>query len=263
MKKFICILLSIILTIILMILSINIGIHDMLIKTFSNSIVKEEINNVIDNIKIDNVNEEKISEIKEKIKNNKDIENMISKYFEAIINNENIDIAYDINNILEENKDVLKEYGYTEENIDNLKEEIQNSNINQTYNEIKNNINNDTDNKITVILNIYNFLKSNTLRYILLISSILICIVIALVQKSISKMLLYISLPLLISGILLTFGLVNIIGLVSTYITNNTSATALNINTSLFKTVGYTYIIIGIILTIIYIVIKKAKKKSL
>ena len=147
MKKFLCILISDIVAIMLVLLAINLTIKDILVDTISEIIIKREISDMVTDIiyrECPDINSVDIMKIDEVIQNSSEVKDITDKYFSNIMGaiNENdddyLDIDDELENLIENNRDKLEDFGLSDDKIDKISKDISSSNIvSETYEIVK------------------------------------------------------------------------------------------------------------------------------
>lgn len=246
MKKFLAILLKILLPILLILVTMSFIIENIAVKTISNDIVTKRIEGYMLDEIINKVDDDKLFEIAEKIENSKYIEKITQKYLDVISSNssntnyENIDITEEINLILE--KDLENE----------LPEDIKNNVINymsEKSAELQSRLEIGLEEPVIEILNIYSVYTSFAFRISLIILCIIDIIGLILLEKYNS--LKSIQIAILITAIL-TICLFIAIKLLSPYIEQRLSGGWIdNINLNLMIGFIIVEIVIGLILFIV------------
>ncbi len=272
MKKFIRGFIIFILTILLIILLTGLGvilsIKNIVIDA-ADSVVKNEIStnivNTIENTTKIELPDNIVNEIEEVIKDNQEIKNVVASsldMFVEIISNENsdaqINITKNLESIIDSGINILNENGIKIDN--NTKQELfkvlSNKEVNNIITEVSKDIRNEMDEDTKLIIKIYNFITSNTLRLIIIGAIITSLLFIALLKKSSYSWLSNFAISSLISGL--------IVGIILPYLIKAliTQEPQITISTNSLNTYGYTLIVLSIISIIINIIISKLVKKK-
>ncbi len=266
MKTFLRGIITIFITILLIGLGVIISLKGMLIDT-TDSIVKQELtNNIVD--VIETTTDEKLSEevknkVEDTITNNKEITKIIDTSWDKIIeilSDENAEITIDVNkelsSIIDDGEKILNDHGITitESDKEELLSTVSSEEINNVVNEMASEIRSDMTSETKMVLDIYNFLTSSTLKIAIIAVVIVGLLLIALLKKSYYGWLSNFATASIISG--------GVVGIIFKFLINSIFASLeaesnITISTSSLSTYGYTLIILGIIAIIINIVLSK------
>lgn len=279
MKKFICGLITILLVLVICLLAVGLKLKIVCVNTINDSIVKKEISSkALDSISsvLPNIDYDTLQEVELSIQNDESTKRITEKYYDeiinSIVNNTDIDVpdtSDEIKKIIDDNKDVLKKHGV--ELTDTQEDEIANSlakngTINTVYKKVTTNLKNNLTDDQKEAIGMYSTITSKEFRNTLIIISIIFILLIALIKKSIYKWMINLSVALILSGILLSFVLEQVVNNLSSTITNKLFGKATSINVNPITAFGYKYLLIGIIFLLIYIVINiltnKKRKQS-
>ena len=99
---------------------------------------------------------------------------------------EDLDISKELENIINNSEDVLKEYGITisEEDKKELLNEVSGEEINKTFNESVMEFKKEMTSEDKTILNIFSFITSTSFKLMLIGGVIVLLVLIALLKKS-------------------------------------------------------------------------------
>lgn len=271
MRKFFSVLFSIIIFVLLITLSINLSIKELVIDTINDSLVKREVSDFVTDAiyqEYPNISTNDLEKIENFINESDEVHDITNKYFEGIMksinNGDNYvpDIDDDLNSLIENNRDTLEEIGINDSDIDKISHEIiDNDRISEIYQVVSDNVSNNLTKEQELVIDIYNFIGSNNLRYGLIVGIFVSIILILLLDKSIMKSCFKVGISSLIAGLFVKFGIIWVIDLISWEVTNDVLGRTTSIETNFLSLIGYLYIAIGIGLIIISMIIKKMSSK--
>ncbi len=268
MKKLLISLLTIFITIGLILLGISLNLK----RTISNvtsTIIKEEVTNTMTTYLENNtsVDKEEIKKGVDKVLNSNDtLKKTIDNYYDEIINvlgnkdAKEINVASELETLIDNSEEILKEYGVTisKQDKEKLMEIVSNDEINKTVNEAIKEIKSDMPKEVTEVINILNFISGTTFKIILISVIILFLVVIALLKKSTYKWLINFGIASIITGLLYSFVLPNLMDIITKSLNDNIS-----ISLSSMVNYGYIVLILGVIAVILNIVLNKIFNKEL
>lgn len=272
MKKFLCILINDIVAIMLVLLAINLTIKDILVDTISEIIIKREISDMVTDIiyrECPDINSVDIMKIDEVIQNSSEVKDITDKYFSNIMGaiNENdddyLDIDDELENLIENNRDKLEDFGLSDDKIDKISKDISSSNrVSETYEIVKDNVRYNLTDEQKRIVNIYNILNSNSLRYGLIIGIVLGIIIIGGLSLKKFSFIIYTGISSFIAGLFVRFGVINIIKMFAWEVTNKVLGRTSDIYLDSLCNISRCYIVIGVLLIIIYLILRKISNRK-
>ena len=266
MKKFICGLLTVLLIILFSTLIFSLNFKKVVVNTISNVVVKEEIvssiNDVISSFD-DKVNDEVLEKVEDNIKQSEAIDEVTEDIFDEVMgylnNGDEIVIANidgELEKLIDENKDTLKDYGIeiTEEDkqeiIDSIAlDDLINEKIEEEVMIVKDNMSSEE----LFVLNIYNVLTSSTLQIGMIIGIIAIIVIIALIKKRLYKWMINVGIALCCVGIVNVIFMPIVVNLIRGVITIDIDGIVTN---------GYIALGIGILLIVVHLLLNKFIKKK-
>lgn len=263
MKKFICGLLTVLLIILFSTLIFSFNFKNVVVNTISNGVVKKEIVDSIDDVVShldDVIDDDAIVKIEENIKQSEVIDQVTENIFDEVIGYLNdgkdiniVNIDGELEKLIDENRDTLAQYGIEltekdkQEIIDSIAiDDVINDKIEEEVMTVKENMSSEE----LFILNIYNVLTSSILQIGLIIGIVVDIILIALIKKSLYKWIFNVGIALICVGIINAVWIPLVVNLIRGTI---------NIDIGGIVTSGYIGLGIGILLIVIYNVIKKIK----
>lgn len=267
MKKFICGLLTVLLIILFSTLIFSFNFKNVVVNTISSMVVKKEIASNINDIimGIYDTNDVLVLEtIEERVNDSKVVDDITEKYFDQFINYVNNDgqvnitnIDSDIERLIDENKDALVEYGI--EITDEDKQEIINSfdlddRINDEIEEVMISVKNEMTGEERLVIDIYNVLTSSILQIGIIVGIVVDIILIALIKKSLYKWIFNVGIALICVGVVSAVLMPLVVNIIRGFISVD-----ITIDISGIVTSGYIGLGIGILLIVVYNVIKKIK----
>jgi len=271
MKKFLYIIITLIMTISLTLFGISYKIKNICVDTISDSMIKKEISDkVLDYIYelIPTMSIDDMSKIDNNIQESDATKDIAYKFYDSLIdsikNNTSVktpDIKNDVKKLIDDNMNIINNYNIK---IDSEMEEkiIDNIDITSLYENDANNIKNSlTDEQLSAV-KIYITISSSTFSIVTIIISLISIGLIAFISKSKYDWMKYSQLSLIISGSLLSFILGLLVNEVSPSVTNKLLGRTATINIQSIINVGYIYLVLGIILIIIYNITYNKKKAN-
>ena len=267
MKKFICGLLTVLLIILSSTLIFSFNFKKIVVNTISNGIVKKEIIDSIDEVvsNFDEVNYDNvINEIKDNIENSEVIDNVTLDIFDEVMGylNDGDDISIvniddEIEKIIDENSDILQEHGIeiTEEDkqeiIDSvIIDDFVNDKIEEEIISVKDNMSSEE----LFVLTIYDVLTSSVLQVGLMVGILLLIFIIGLIKRSFYKWMINVGIALTCVGIVDVIFMPFVVNLLLSL-----SNMDIVIDIGGIVTSGYIALGVGIVLIIVYNVIKRIK----
>ena len=265
-KKFICGLLTVLLIILFSTLIFSLNFKKVVVNTISSVVVKEEIvssiNDVVSSFD-DKVNDEVLEKVEDNIKQSEAIDEVTEDIFDEVMgylnNGDEIVIANidsELEKLIDENKDTLKDYGIEiteddkQEIIDSIAlDDLINEKIEEEVMIVKDNMSSEE----LFVLNIYNVLTSSTLQIAMVIGIIAITVIIALIKKSLYKWMINVGIALCLVGIINIIGMSMVVNLLSDIISIDIGGIVTN---------GYIALGIGILLIVIHVLLNKFIKKK-
>lgn len=266
MRKVFLVLVSVLFLIVLIVFSVNLCAKDVVIDTISESLVQGKISDMVTNYFYEGNSEIDLQELEDVvaiIDNSEEIKEITNLYLDGILesysgkNEDNIDVSSHIENLLENNRERFRGCGIDDSQIDYAIENIHMDSVNGVYQYVIDNVKMGMTDKQEKVIDVYNFLTSNYVRYVL-VGLIAVCVVaIGLLCLDWYCFMVYSGVVCVIAGIFVRFVFEMILSKVSYYITNDVIGRSSGIVGDSFKIVGYTYIIIGLVLMIGYVLGRK------
>lgn len=252
---------------------ISLNIKEVLTNTVSDTVVTEVITSKVINTfenNLDKIDSKDLEKIEEVISNNEDLKEVSKKLIDStilyLIEEESIEdftVKESISDIIKKNKKTLEEttgYKIKDSDIENIITDIDDRlDINQIYQEQVTKIKAELTTEQQLALRLYNTLTSKQFKIIMLAIMAICLSLIAILKKSFYKWITNLTTALIVSGTLVMIfsGLINLI--VNYAIT--TTSLNIKINSNQMLEIGLISLISGIIIIIIYQVIKKILQK--
>ena len=216
MKRFLLVLLSFLISVIILALCVSYGIKSVVVNIISDNIIKGEItSNVIEEIKdtYSNVSYDLLEEIEINTKNSDEVNKITQKYLDGILDSlsgkgeiEVPNTKEELLTIIEDNEKILEENGidFTNEQKDHITSELVESGvIDEVYkklsDELKDNMSDDEEKLVST----YVFIQSNTFRMLCFSSIFILLLIIALLKRSFYRWSVNLGISLVISGLLI------------------------------------------------------------
>ena len=264
MKKVISYICMILLSVLILCLILSFAIKDSILKTLSDSFVKQEISSYILDQVIDKLDNNFISRLGDDIKESPYIQNITDKFLDDIYlklkNNKSdeifdidLDIENEINNIIDEE---FSSFSY--EFREFLKSELAKIDFDKISDDVIEYFTSEYKEEITSILKIYDIICSTNFKIIVLIVILILVLILIFINKF--ETIKYILMSTFISFILL-FLLVLGINIYVKKLTNMYPGRTITINIDLFIISIVLLSFITILLFLIYFIPKKINKK--
>lgn len=272
MKKFLIGLLMIIMTLAFIALGISFTVEKTITENIG-AVIKEEITKeIVKEVAIKtNVDKEEVKKgLTKVLEKNKDLqktlEGSLDKAMDILSGKdvEDLDISKELENIINNSEDVLKEYGITitKEEKQELLDMVNSEEINQEFQNVVKEVQEEIPASAKTAIDAFNFLRSATFKSILIVSIVVILLCIALLKKSYYKWLGNLSEATIVSGIFYSIVVPLFINVV-----NSDIASEHNIMLSSASMNRYGYVLLGIgivslILTIVFSKILNQPKET-
>lgn len=268
MKKFFSVLFSIVIVISLILLAINMSIQDMAIDTIHDSLVKKKISNTITDVIIErypNIDVSDLEGLNNTIQNSPEAREITEKYFDDIIkeitsgeSTISVVIETDLENLIDNHKEELSSYGIDLEELDAIKEEVlQDNNMNEIYEIVREQLPTTLTKEQQMVIDVYQILHSKVLQYSLFGILAVSVLAIILINWSSKVSLKYLSVSTFLSGIIVQVGLIGGIKWIQWQLTNHILGRTTDIHYSSLSYIGLSYLGIGLLLFVVFIVLKK------
>ena len=270
MKKFVCFIITVLISVAICLLCISLSLKEIVINTLSKQVVKSEITNkVIETLKdkYNNIDYDTLDEIETNIGNSQSINKITEKYFEnitdSIVDNKDVklpDTKEEILNIINENQYILTEKGI---NITNeqkniiASELIDNNVIDKLYQKVAGSIKDNMSKEEIMVVNVYDKITKPSFRWIMVSIIIVSTLIIALIKRTYYRWTYNLGVSFAISAIILSFLSPTILDMFSLEITNKIIGNPSEININSLINLGYVCFALCALLIIIYIVINK------
>lgn len=267
MRKFITIILTLLITFFTCILCFSFCVKDMIIDTLKKDVVKKEISSiVIDAIEKnhDNINYEVMNEIETNVRNSYEMTIITEKYLDGIVKSimEDEEIIVpsttdDIINLINENESVLAEAGVEITSLDKDKISdflISDGRLDRVYKNVVRQIRNSLSNKEVMLVNVYDKITTNTFRWMVLSIIILIILIIALIKKSYYRWLYDLGVSFVLSGIILALVIPLLSGFISKIISDKIIMASIKINFNPLINTGYLCFVLCALSIVIYLI---------
>lgn len=267
MKKFITIILTLLITFFTCVLCFSFCVKDMIIDTLAKDVVKKEISSiVIDAIEKnhDNINYEVMNEIETNVGNSYEMTIITEKYLdgivESIMEDEEIIVPSttdDIINLINENESVLAEAGVEITSLDKDKISdflISDGRLDKVYKNVVRQMKNNLSNKEVMLVNVYDKINTNTFRWMVLSIIILIILIIALIKKSYYRWLYDLGVSFALSGIILALAIPLLSGFISKIISDKIIMASIKINFNPLINTGYLCFVLCALSIVIYLI---------
>lgn len=267
MRKFITIILILLITFFTCVLCFSFCVKDMIIDTLAKDVVKNEISSiVIDAIEKnhDNINYEVMNEIETNVGNSYEMTIITEKYLDGIVKSimEDEEIIVpsttdDIINLINENESVLAEAGveitsfYKDKISDFL---ISDGRLDKVYKNVVRQMKNNLSNKEIMLVNVYDKITTNTFRWMVLSIIILIILIIALIKKSYYRWLYNLGVSFVLSGIILALVIPLLSGFISKIISDKIIMASIKINFNPLINTGYLCFVLCALSIVIYLI---------
>lgn len=271
MKKFVSVVLAIIMVGLVVLLCINISIKSMAAKTVSNAVVANETTDQIQQViteNFPNVTDDQIQQIQEVISTSSSInsfaDDLLNQITEATLNGEQVDTASIMNQLSQvfvDNVDQIEQVidqDITDEQIQIVQERLtdQNGALQTKINEVVDSVQNGST-STTEFLQTYQTVSSMAVRIGCIIGIIVCIVLIGLLNRSLYDWSIYAGVAAIVSAI--------IIGLFAPLVVNAIEFTiglrvlnmSIDIPVSMLRVEGIVLGVIGIILIIAYIILSR------
>lgn len=267
MKRFFCIILTFIISILICLLCLSYGIKDTCINTISNVIVKREITSkIILSVKevYPDASFEALGNIENAIGNNASINELTTKFFDEIINSivkeEDVkvpDTKEELLSLIRDNEAILKSYGVevSEEQKNKVINDIVESNVvNEVYEKVttivKKNL---SDNQKTAV-HLYQIVTSNNFRILIIFLIIFMIILLMLIKKSFYRFSINLGIAGILSGTFVTFILPLVVNSVENVLTDKLIGEGAQISINKIINYGYVCFVFGALFIILYLI---------
>ena len=267
MKKFIIILLTLLITFFTCVLCFSFCVKDMIIDTLAKDVVKKEISSVtIDIIEntYGNIDYEAMEKIETNVGNSYEVTIITEKYFDGIVRSimkdEEIIVPSttdDIINLINANESVLAKVGIEITPFDKDKISdflISDGRLDKVYKNVVKQIRNNLSNKEVMLINVYDKITTNTFRWIVLSVIILIILIISLIKKSYYRWLYDLGVSFALSGIILALVIPLLSGSISKIISDKFIMTSIKINFNPLINTGYLCFVLCALSIVIYLI---------
>lgn len=268
MKKLLIGILTLFITIAIMLLGFSMNIKTFVVDTVDAIVKKEVTDDISDYIgKMTGQEPQEVKKGIDKVLNeNNTIKKIADDYFDKVIDvmmgkdAPNINIAKDLEEVINSNEKVLKEYGIilSESAKKELLDYVGSEEVNDTFNETLNEFKGSMPSEIKTSVEIFNFIRSTTFKLILIGGIILFLVLIAVLKKSPYKWLINLGESCLVSGIVMGILIPFAIDIIEKEIADK----GIVLSSSAFSTYGYISMGIGIGAIILNIVISKIIKNK-
>lgn len=271
MKKFVSVVLAIIMVGLVVLLCINISIKSMAAKTVSNAVVANETTDQIQQViteNFPNVTDDQIQQIQEVISTSSSInsftDDLLNQITEATLNGEQVDTASIMNQLSQvfvDNVDQIEQVidqDITDEQIQIVQERLtdQNGALQTKINEVVDSVQNGST-STTEFLQTYQTVSSMAVRIGCIIGIIVCIVLIGLLNRSLYDWSIYAGVAAIVSAI--------IIGLFAPLVVNAIEFTiglrvlnmSIDIPVSMLRVEGIVLGVIGIILIVAYIILSR------
>lgn len=266
MKKFLRGLLTFLLTILFIVLGFVFSFKSMIVNTADQLVKKEMTDFLVTTMKEQTeipVEEETIEKIKNTIQENESVQNLFNTYFDKIMNvlssenpNETINISENLDSLLTDGENILKEYGITltKEDKEELEKLVSSEELNTFVNETLVEAKEEMPVQAREAIRIYQFVMGTTFKIILIGLILLDLLCIALLKKSCYKWLSNLGGATLMTGLFMGIALPIIMtNLIKAIDNQNVFA----IDTHALSMYGYILIGIGVLSYILEFIVKK------
>lgn len=273
MKRFLLVLLSFLISVIILALCVSYGIKSVVVNIISDNIIKGEItSNVIEEIKdtYSNVSYDLLEEIEINTKNSDEVNKITQKYLGGILDSlsgkgeiEVPNTKEELLTIIEDNEKILEENGidFTDEQKDHITSELVESGvIDEVYkklsDELKDNMSDDEEKLVST----YVFIQSNTFRMICFSSIFILLLIIALLKRSFYRWSVNLGISLVISGLLIILLLPIMVNGLGDIFASKLMDQDLSININNIVNYGYVCVMLSALFIIIYIIGNKVTR---
>ena len=273
MKRFLLVLLSFLISVIILALCVSYGIKSVVVNIISDNIIKGEItSNVIEEIKdtYSNVSYDLLEEIEINTKNSDEVNRITQKYLDGILDSlsgkgeiEVPNTKEELLTIIEDNEKILEENGidFTDEQKDHITSELVESGvIDEVYkklsDELKDNMSDDEEKLVST----YVFIQSNTFRMLCFSSIFILLLIIALLKRSFYRWSVNLGISLVISGLLIILLLPIMVNGLGDIFASKLMDQDLSININNIVNYGYVCVMLSALFIIIYIIGNKVTR---
>lgn len=273
MKRFLLVLLSFLISVIILALCVSYGIKSVVVNIISDNIIKGEItSNVIEEIKdtYSNVSYDLLEEIEINTKNSDEVNKITQKYLDGILDSlsgkgeiEVPNTKEELLTIIEDNEKILEENGidFTDEQKDHITSELVESGvIDEVYkklsDELKDNMSDDEEKLVST----YVFIQSNTFRMLCFSSIFILLLIIALLKRSFYRWSVNLGISLVISGLLIILLLPIMVNGLGDIFASKLMDQDLSININNIVNYGYVCVMLSALFIIIYIIGNKVTR---
>lgn len=269
MKKLLIGILTIFITVNLILLGLSINLKGTIVDTVGIIVKENVVENIADYLE-ENTSVSKDDakkSINEILESNNTIKKTVNGYFDKIMDIMNdkevtdINIASDIEILINENESTLKKYGIniTEEDKKGITSVVSNEEINKKLNESITEFKNSMPSESKIAIDIFNFVRGTTFKIILVSVIVAFLALIALLKKSPYKWLVNLGTASILSGLSVGVLVPSILKFITESLSNEATIT---ISTTHISNYGYIVLIIGIISIILHTVISIITKKK-
>lgn len=267
MRRFFSVLVSFILFIVLLFLVINFSIESIVVDTLSDSLVKREVSDVVTDViykMYPDISVDNLGKINDMVENSEEVKEITEKYFSNIMdsinegNYEYPDITDELDSLILNNRSNLIEYGVDSDDIDRIVSELDNNDsINQVYQAVNDNLVGNLTEEQKLVVDIYNMLSSDDLRYGLIIGIVVMIGVLCLINWNLYSWLIYAGISSLVAGLVTKVVIIEGINMVAWDVTNKILGRTSDINVEVLNNLSMIYMLVGAILIGVYIIIRK------
>lgn len=202
----------------------------------------------------------KVREIME----DKEVQAFIEKYVDITLEGfsgkdlSDVDLSKDLIELIEDKQEMLNEAGIeiTDEDIAEFKNSEDYNELNKNYNKMFDDVSSDMNNSEMQFIKTFSFLGTNSFRTTCLILIFVSVLLIGLLSWSLFKWLLPIGIDCIVSGVLTSGG-----GLLL-YLFSTALLKSYTIKTFSLFAFGFSLIVVGIVMIIIYAIFKGKEKKN-
>lgn len=269
MKKLLIGILTIFITVNFILLGLSINLKGTIVDTVGIIVKENVVENIADYLE-ENTSVSKDDakkSINEILESNNTIKKTVNGYFDKIMDIMNdkevtdINIASDIEILINENESTLKKYGIniTEEDKKGITSVVSNEEINKKLNESITEFKNSMPSEAKIAIDIFNFVRGTTFKIILVSVIVTFLALIALLKKSPYKWLVNLGIASVLSGLSVGVLVPSILKFITESLSNEATIT---ISTTHISNYGYIVLSIGLISIILHTVISIITKKK-
>jgi hypothetical protein len=273
MKRFLLVLLSFLISVLILALCVSYGIKSVVVNIISDNIIKGEItSNVIEEIKdtYSNVSYDLLEEIEINTKNSDEVNKITQKYLGGILDSlsgkDEIEVPNtkeELLTIIEDNEKILKENGidFTDEQKDHITSELVESGVidevyKKLFDELKDNMSDNEEKLVST----YVFIQSNTFRMICFSSIFILLLIIALLKRSFYRWSVNLGISFVISGLLIIFLLPIMVNELGDIFASKLIGQNLSTNINNIVNYGYVCVMLSALFIVIYIIGNKVTR---